>query len=159
MQARAVGTNCKSNPVLILLKNTRMQTHVQALQNKSSVHCVHNAYMGLGLCNIAGRMLWWQNKSCVHSSESLAISAIRANQICTQCIQRVLGQLCKNIYKHMLSLQIKSVRNASKGTLVNCAITVLDWLTASPRDTQCNILQCNNSRWYSLLWWLHMLHC
>ena len=62
-------------------------------------------------------------------------------------------------YKHMLSVQIKSVRNASKGTLVNCAITVLDWLTANPRDTQCNILQCNNSRWYSLLWGLHMLHC
>ena len=48
-------------------------------------------------------------------------SDVRANQIHTQCIQRILGQLCKNIYKHMLSLHIKSVHNASKGTLVNCA--------------------------------------
>ena len=116
-----------------------MQTHVRALQNKSSVQSVHNASLWpcwiaqycLGLCNIAGQMLCLQNKSCVHSSESLGQLCKNINT-CYQCKSNLYAMHPKGPWwivqklKHMLSVQIISVRNASKGTLVNCAISVLD---------------------------------
>ena len=40
-------------------------------------------------------------------------------------------------YKHMLSVQIKYVRNASKGTLVNCAKIKAHAISANQICTQC----------------------